>query len=213
MTECIKKKYYVNNKQLLPLMRDYRELYVDWVESGKIEGNKPTLSTEASEMIIKICTRVSFSRSFINYPYREEMVNDAIYNSLRYAHNFNHLKSENPFGYFSSIAHNACKNRINIEKAAYYTKAKYVQSMALDDSMNHIFDNELSNDSTDTNDFVDFLKEFYDIDLVEYDQKLQERKDLKKKNNKDNEDKPKEKVVGGLFDFFDEEGNVLWKNY
>lgn len=38
--------------------------------------------------ILKICRKVSIRYNYVNYPFREDMVSEAVYNMLRYLHSF-----------------------------------------------------------------------------------------------------------------------------
>jgi DNA-directed RNA polymerase specialized sigma24 family protein len=52
------------------------------------------------------------------------MIGDAIENCLRYLHNFNPEKTNNPFAYFTQIVYNAFLRRIEKEKKQLYIKHK-----------------------------------------------------------------------------------------
>jgi hypothetical protein len=75
-------------------------------------------TTSLGESINKIAQGLSFSPSFINYTYRDEMIGDAIvkmYSALKFK-KYNVNTETNPFSYFTTIAFHAFINRIKKEK-------------------------------------------------------------------------------------------------
>ncbi len=56
------------------------------------------------------------------------MIGDAIENCLRYIHNFNPEKSNNPFAYFTQIMYYAFLRRIEKEKKQTYIKYKTMEN-------------------------------------------------------------------------------------
>jgi len=56
------------------------------------------------------------------------MIGDAIENCLRYLHNFNPDKSNNPFAYFTQIMYYAFLRRIEKEKKQSYIKYKSMEN-------------------------------------------------------------------------------------
>jgi hypothetical protein len=78
--------HYVDNKKFLAEMVIWKRQIR---EAEEVEDDKPPVSTYIGECFMKIAERLSSKHNFANYPYREEMVGDAIENCLMYAHNFN----------------------------------------------------------------------------------------------------------------------------
>jgi hypothetical protein len=75
-------------------------------------------TTSLGESINKIAQGLSYSPSFINYTYRDEMIGDAIvkmYSALKFK-KYNVNTETNPFSYFTTIAFHAFINRIKKEK-------------------------------------------------------------------------------------------------
>ena len=95
--------HYVNNKEFLAAMVEYREK----VLAAKAEGKqKPRVPNYIGECFVKIANHLAYKANFINYTYREEMVLDGIENCITYLDNFDPAKSSNPFAYFTQIAKN-----------------------------------------------------------------------------------------------------------
>lgn len=88
------------------------------------------MPTYIGQSIWDIVNNFSYAKSFINYTFREDMVLDGFENCIKYFHNFNTDKYDNPHAYFTMIANNAFKNRIKIEERERYAKYKtFVESM------------------------------------------------------------------------------------
>lgn len=118
-------KHYVDNKRL------YTEMikYINEYNHAKAEGlPPPRASNYIGECIWMIANRLSTNRNFIGYTYREEMIGDAIENCLRYIHNFDPDKSNNPFAYFTQIMYYAFLRRIDKEKKQSYIKYKSMEN-------------------------------------------------------------------------------------
>ena len=121
-----KSQHYVNNKEFLAAMVDFRER----VAAAKAEGKeRPPVSQYIGECIMKIAVHLSHKPNFINYSFKEEMISDGIENCLQYIDNFNPEKSQNPFAYFTQIIYYAFLRRIQKEKKQMYTKYKLMGEM------------------------------------------------------------------------------------
>ena len=124
MAEKKKSKPYVNNKEFLEKMIEYR----DSIREAEKNGDpRPRVPTYIGSCIMKIATHLSHKPNFINYTFREEMISDGIENCLQYIDNFNPEKSQNPFAYFTQIIYYAFLRRIAKEKKVLYTKLKYTE--------------------------------------------------------------------------------------
>lgn len=123
-----KKKNYVNNPDFYAAMVEYQKEIKLAEEQGK---DKPQVPKYIAECISLIATRLSYKPNFINYTFREDMIGDGIENSLRYMHNFNPDKTQNPFAYFTQIIYYAFLRRIQKEKKYLYTKFKATENANL----------------------------------------------------------------------------------
>ena len=121
-----KKKNYVNNKDLLAALIEYKSKCVEAEESGE---KNPQVPDYIGKCIMLIAQRLSTRPNFSGYMYKEEMVSDGIENCLQYIHNFNPEKSQNPFAYFTQIIWFAFLRRIQKEKKQTYIKFKASQNM------------------------------------------------------------------------------------
>ena len=169
-----KKKNYVNNKDLLAALIEYKSKCVEAEESG---GKNPQVPDYIGKCIMLIAQRLSTRPNFSGYMYKEEMVSDGIENCLQYIHNFNPEKSQNPFAYFTQIIWYAFLRRISKEKKQMYIKFKASQRQTLE---NEVFDS--TGEAVTANILPDYINEFID----DFEGKL---KKAKEKNAADAEEK------------------------
>ena len=125
-----KSEHYVNNKEFLAAMVEYKKL----VNRAKREGKKdPRVPDYIGECFLKIANHLSYRPNFINYTYRDDMISDGIENCLQYLNNFNPDTSNNPFAYFTQIIYYAFIRRIQKEKKQTTIKQRMIQEANYDD--------------------------------------------------------------------------------
>lgn len=134
-----KKKNYVNNKDLLESLIQYKEQCREAEESG---DKIPQVPDYIGKCILLIAQRLATKPNFSGYSYKEEMISDGIENCLQYMHNFNPEKYSNPFAYFTQIIWYAFLRRIQKEKKQTYIKFKASQDIltqsSIEDSSNNV---------------------------------------------------------------------------
>jgi len=159
-----KKRNYVNNKDLLQALIDYREAVKEAENSG---DPTPQVPEYVGKCILLIATRLATKPNFSGYSYKDEMISDGIENCLQYIHNFDPEKSNNPFAYFTQIIWYAFLRRIHKEKKQMYIKFKASQQQ------NHEL-NILNSagDQVPQNELPDYINEFVD----EFEQKHKTKK-------------------------------------
>lgn len=166
--------HYVDNKRLYTEMIKYVNAYNEAKDKGE---QPPKASAYIGECIWLIATRLSTNRNFIGYSYREEMIGDAIENCLRYLHNFDPEKSNNPFAYFTQIMYYAFLRRIDKEKKQSYIKYKMAE--------NSVAMNTLVAMSPDDASHFHAILASMDIDkLSSMSQKYESKSESKKKKSK-----------------------------
>ena len=125
-----KKEHYVNNKEFLQAMIEYKEK----CKKAEARGRKnPPVTNYIGECFLKIANHLSYRPNFINYTFRDDMISDGIENCLQYLGNFNPDKSNNPFAYFTQIIYYAFVRRIQKEKKQTTIKHKLIQDANYDD--------------------------------------------------------------------------------
>ena len=125
-----KKEHYVNNKEFLAAMVEYRKS----VQEAKAKGeDKPPVTDYIGECFLKIANHLSYRPNFINYTFRDDMISDGIENCLQYLDNFNPETSNNPFAYFTQIIYYAFIRRIQKEKKQMTIKQRMIMEANYDD--------------------------------------------------------------------------------
>ena len=131
-------EHYVNNKDFFEAIVIYKKNLREAAEKEFPEitdqelktwksPNKPRISDYLGECFLKIATHLSYKPNFVNYMFREDMICDGIENCVMYIHNFNPVKSSNPFAYFTQIIHYAFLRRIQKEKKQMEIRSKIIE--------------------------------------------------------------------------------------
>ena len=145
-----KKEHYVNNKEFLQAMIEYRKM-VNKAKREKLP--KPPVTDYIGSCFLKIANHLSYRPNFINYTFRDDMISDGIENCLQYLDNFNPTKSNNPFAYFTQIIYYAFIRRIQKEKKQVTIKNKLITESNYDDMTL-----QPGEDKEFTNQFTEYLK-------------------------------------------------------
>ncbi len=168
--------HYVDNKALHQEFSRYHERKMKSIAEGK---GIPPLSNKIGEAILQIATRRSYSWNFINYTsnWKEEMIDDAVETCVKYAHNYDPEKSNNPFAYLTRIVNNAFSNRIKLEQEQTYIRYRHFDEMGG-------FSGDLE-ENVNPGDIVK-LDETSDVyrDRLEWMEKFEEKRGLKKGRQK-----------------------------
>ena len=149
-----KSEHYVNNKELLAALIDYRAEVA--VAKAK-DLPKPRISNYLGSCFLKIATHLSYKPNFVNYMFRDDMISDGIENCVQYIHNFDPNKSRNPFAYFTQIIHYAFLRRIQKEKKQLEIKTKIIEKTGYDEVM-VVDDGALTSSSSDYNTIKDNIQ-------------------------------------------------------
>ena len=143
-------EHYVNNKEFLAAIVEYKEKVALAAERGEA---KPRITNYLGECFLKIATHLSFKPNFVNYMFKDDMVCDGIENCVQYINNFNPEKSKNPFAYFTQIIYYAFIRRIQKEKKQTHTKHKIIEK-----NMMPTFDQNPLDDTNYGNQYMDYLQ-------------------------------------------------------
>ena len=149
-----KSEHYVNNKELLAALIDYR---AEVAVAKTKDLPKPRISNYLGECFLKIATHLSYKPNFVNYMFRDDMISDGIENCVQYIHNFDPNKSKNPFAYFTQIIHYAFLRRIQKEKKQLEIKTKIIEKTGYDEVM-VVDDGALAGSSSDYNTIQDNIQ-------------------------------------------------------
>ena len=137
-----KSEHYVNNKEFLEALINYRAKCQRAEEAGEA---RPVIPRYIGECFLKIANHLSYKPNFENYMFREDMISDGIENCVQYIKNFNPEKSSNPFAYFTQIIHYAFLRRIQKEKRQMDIRGKLIERSGFEEVMTG--DGDLSNSS------------------------------------------------------------------
>ena len=123
-----KKEHYVNNKEFSQSVVDYVTSVTEARDAGKDE---PIIPNYIGDCFLKIAEGLSHKPNFVSYTYREEMVMDAVENSIKAIMNYDINKATrtglpNAFAYFTQISYYAFLRRIAKEKRQQDIKELYI---------------------------------------------------------------------------------------
>jgi hypothetical protein len=123
--------HYVDNEKFYQAILEYKAQCKVALEQGK---EKPRISDYIGSCIYKIAQGLATKPNFNNYTFVEEMIGDAVENSILYFDDYNpdYKKDEpgykpNPFAYFTRVAYWAFLRRINTEEKNRCTTYKHFQ--------------------------------------------------------------------------------------
>ena len=86
--------HYVNNEDFLKDMIAWKATVKEAKESG---DSQPPVTTYIATCFLEIAENLAKKPNFVNYPFKEDMIGDAVENCLLYCNNFDPAKSQNPF--------------------------------------------------------------------------------------------------------------------
>jgi len=156
------------------------EYHINEFQKALKDFTPPPLTNIIGKAILDISYKRCSSPRFVNYTpnWKEEMTSDAIETCVKYAHNFDPTKYDNPFAYLTQLITNAIFQRIKKEH-----KQQYIKLKMFDDS--HGFAGEIDENSINLED-MELLDETNEIyrDRLEYINNYEEIQGLNKKRAK-----------------------------
>ena len=147
------KEHYVNNKDFLHAIVDYKKR----VERSKETGEpKPPVGEYIGGCFLKIAQHLSYKPNFVNYMFKDDMIGDGIENCITYIDNFDPSKSTNPFAYFTQIIYYAFLRRIQKEKKQLEIKTKIIERSGYEEVFT--VDGDMTGTSSDYNQIKDSVQ-------------------------------------------------------
>jgi hypothetical protein len=144
MTKTKDKVHYVDNSKFYLAILEHKKK----CQEAALQGlESPRLSNYIGECIYKIASKLANKPCFMNYSFRDEMIGDAIENSILYFNDYDPERGKNPFAYFTQVTYFAFLRRISKEEKNRYIKYKNFQetimnnghsSLLLDADDNHL---------------------------------------------------------------------------
>lgn len=116
--------HYVDNKLFHEAILEYRRQCAEAEEAGT---EKPRIPEFVGQCIDKIARKLATMPRFANYSFVDEMISDGIENCILYFHDFDPVKGQNPFSYFTQVIYYAFLRRIYKEERNRYTTYKNFQ--------------------------------------------------------------------------------------
>lgn len=131
----------------------------------------PPLCNTIGKAIMNISYRRCYSPRFVNYApnWKEEMISDAIETCVKYAHNFDPTKYDNPFAYITQLVTNAIFQRIKKEHKQQYIKLKLFDEAHgfagdVDENNVNIEDMEVLDETNEMyNDRLNYIDQFEEL--------------------------------------------------
>ena len=121
-------QHYVNNHEFTAALHEYSQL----CKTAEVEGNpEPKMSEYLGSCILKMSHRLSLTPRFRSYPFREEMVGNAIIAAVKYAKNFDGTRFNNGFAYVTQILFSHMVLTIKKEKKMYQTNMELISQAEL----------------------------------------------------------------------------------
>lgn len=117
--------HYVCNRTFTVALHEYSQACRVAENNGEA---LPQMSNYLGECILKMSQRLSLSPRFRNYPYREEMVGNAIVAAVKYCHKFDGTRFNNGFAYVTQILFSHMVQTIKKEKKIYEGNMKLISN-------------------------------------------------------------------------------------
>lgn len=155
--------HYVNGKEFYA---EFKQFKIDNAERVAA-GLRPIIPNSIAVKIMAICEKLSCRYNFVNYPFREEMVADAIQNCILYIWNFDVDKSDKIFSYFTITAHRAFVRRIQREARHQEIVDNYTQRRMIDNGIDDQPEDTGIEDDTLSNEIDTMLFGADALDLVD----------------------------------------------
>ena len=116
-----KSRHYVDGVAFYEALKQRKKDIAEAAAAGK---ERPRVSNFIGECVMNIAKNLSRKYQFANYPFRDEMVADAIVHCIRYIDSFDPEKSTNPFSYYTQTCYYQFLDRIRQERTHTYIKCK-----------------------------------------------------------------------------------------
>lgn len=97
------------------------------------------------QCLYKIAQKISSMPLFNGYPFKEDLISEAVYTSLKYLHCFNPEKSKNPFSYFTRVIYFSFLQIIKKEKKYISLKNKAIINFDIDNFIDKGYNSDVEN--------------------------------------------------------------------
>ena len=180
-----KNSHYIDNKKFLEEIIKYKKE----VKKAKRENlPKPGVNNYIGQCFMDIAENLAKKPNFANYPFKEEMIGDAVENCMMYTTNFDPAKSKNPFAFFTQIIFYAFLRRIQKEKKQLYIKMKQFEEHDPTGKFRNWLKEKFEPEQNPFSDILQLSQE--DVEVFEKKFKIKNKKKTSKKAEVQKSDKP-----------------------
>jgi len=131
------KQYATVRGEMKEVVRSHWEGGID---NGGFSCDHGQTSSKLATMYIKLCERYSMRSNWRGYTYVDEMRNQALLQLSQIGLQFNELKSQNPFAYYTAAVTNSFTRVLNLEKRNQNIRDDLLQESGQAPSWNRQFD-------------------------------------------------------------------------
>ena len=131
--------HYVSNQDLSDALIAYKR---KCIEAKENDLPRPRVPEELGKYFLLMATHFSYSPSYVNYPFINDLISDAVENCCRYCHNYKpdfvSLRTGrkiNAFNYITQIIYYAFIRRIKLEKREMEKTSKILERLNFDEVM------------------------------------------------------------------------------
>ena len=143
----------LHSKCNFPPFKHYAVIEGDWTEvarshwdGGKDNGHFNVHHGQTTDMLakmyIKLCERYSMRGNWRGYTYVDEMRGQALLQLAQIGLQFNELKSQNPFAYYTAAINNSFTRVLNLEKRSQNIRDDLLEEEGLNPSSTRTFNAE-----------------------------------------------------------------------
>lgn len=180
-----KNSHYIDNKKFLEEIIKYKKE----VKKAKRENlPKPGVNNYIGQCFMDIAENLAKKPNFANYPFKEEMIGDAVENCMMYTTNFDTAKSKNPFAFFTQIIFYAFLRRIQKEKKQLYIKMKQFEEHDPTGKFRNWLKEKFEPEQNPFSDILQLSQE--DVEVFEKKFKIKNKKKTSKKTEVAKSEKP-----------------------
>lgn len=182
--KSVEQTYYIDNKKFYDALVEFKRE----TEKATAEGReRPQIPNYIGECFYKIAARYSNRYNFKNYPFREDMIMDGVYDCCKYIDSFDPERSKNPFGYFTQAMHFAFIRRIDAEKKYLYTKFKAIENTEIFNLASDKHDYDTTLDYGEDLNYSPDARETMSKFIEDYEYSMRRKKEKQKGRDNDTE--------------------------
>ncbi len=132
----------VENKELLLVGKSH---WKGDMETGEFSKTHGQTTDNLAMMYLKLCERYGSRSNWRSYTYNDEMQGQALVQLTQVGLQFNELRSQNPFSYYTQILSNAFTGVFNIEKKMQTIRDDILESNGMTPSWTRQMENDKGN--------------------------------------------------------------------